>query len=101
LAGLYALFAAFGPVESAPALCPLWILTKQRCPFCGLTRATRALTKAELGRALALHPLAPLIWAVAIGGLAKLRSQSTVFTSPDVTPYLGKEIANGRKRSAG
>jgi hypothetical protein len=71
LAGLYALFAALGPVGRAPALCPFLIFTKHRCPLCGLTRATRALTKGELSRALALHPLAPLLWAAAIGGLAR------------------------------
>lgn len=71
LAGLYALFAAFGPFERAPALCPFWIITKHQCPLCGLTRATGALAKGELSRALALHPLAPLLWAAAIGGLAR------------------------------
>jgi hypothetical protein len=71
LAGLYALFAALGPVERAPALCPFWIVTKHQCPLCGVTRATRALSKGELRRALALHPLTPLLWAAAIIGLSR------------------------------
>jgi len=75
LAGAYALFAAAAPIARVPATCPFRRLTGRRCPLCGLTRATRALTRGEVGHALALHPLAPLLWAGA--AIALVRSPAT------------------------
>ena len=42
-------------------LCPFAVLTHHPCPGCGLTRATLALARGELGEALAFHPLSPLL----------------------------------------
>jgi hypothetical protein len=75
LAGAYALFAAVAPLARVPSLCPFRWATGLRCPLCGLTHATRALTRGDIGDALALHPFAPLLWAVA--ALALTRRQGT------------------------
>jgi len=45
-------------------LCPSRNLFGVPCPGCGLTRATEALFAGDLARALALHPLVPLILPV-------------------------------------
>src|ERR1700694_5572974 len=74
LAGLYALFAAVAPVERVPIACPFRRVTGRRCPLCGLTRATRALTRGEVGRARELHRLAPLLWAGTVAGLCAMPS---------------------------
>jgi len=64
---------AIGPATWRAALaehgpgCPFRAATGVDCPFCGMTRATLALGGGDLGAALALHPLAPL---VVIGTLA-------------------------------
>ena len=62
LAVTYALFAALMPARPGPAMCPFRIATGRRCPLCGLTRATHALTRGDMRAALKLHPLAPLLW---------------------------------------
>src|ERR1700691_2925463 len=68
VAGLYALFAALVPVDRGPAMCPFRMLTGRRCPLCGLTRASRALSRGDIRGMLESHPFAPLLWAaVAIG----------------------------------
>jgi hypothetical protein len=54
--------------ERGPS-CILRMTTGIECPFCGMTRATLALGEGDLHRALALHPLAPL---VLLGSLALL-----------------------------
>lgn len=60
---------AFGPdawraaiAEGGPG-CPFRAITGAPCPFCGMTRATLALGGGDLGGALALHPLAPVVLA--------------------------------------
>jgi hypothetical protein len=73
LAGAYAVFAASAPLARLPSPCPFRALTGFRCPLCGLTRATRALTRADLGGALALHPFAPLLWVATVVALAPRR----------------------------
>lgn len=73
LAGTYALFAAAAPLAHIPSPCPFRRMTGFRCPLCGLTRATRALTRGEIGKALALHPLAPLFWVATVVALAPQR----------------------------
>jgi hypothetical protein len=66
--GLYALFAVLVPVDRGPAMCPFRMLTGRRCPLCGLTRASHALSRGDIRGMLESHPLAPLLWAaVAIG----------------------------------
>lgn len=70
LAGGYALFAATAPLARIPSPCPFRRMTGFRCPLCGLTRATRALTRGDVRKAFALHPLAPLLWAVTLAALA-------------------------------
>lgn len=42
-------------------LCPFALVTRCPCPGCGLTRATLAMLHGDLGGALHLHPLAPLV----------------------------------------
>ena len=75
LAGAYALFAATVPLARLPSLCPFRWMTGFRCPLCGLTRATRALTRGDVSSAFALNPLAPLLWAVAVLGLTRPTDQ--------------------------
>jgi nitrous oxide reductase accessory protein NosL len=76
IAALYALYAAVGPVERSPTVCPFRIATQRRCPLCGLTRATRALSRGQLRQAHALHPLVLPLWAVAASGLYAMRPAS-------------------------
>jgi uncharacterized protein DUF2752 len=78
LMGGYALFAAAAPLTRVPSLCPFRQLTGLRCPLCGLTRATRALTRGEVRDALALHPLAPLLWLAALMALTRRRNSFCV-----------------------
>lgn len=66
---------ALGPAHWQDAIanagpgCPVLGLTGVACPFCGMTRATLALGAGDWDRALALHPLAPV---VVLGALALL-----------------------------
>jgi hypothetical protein len=60
---------AFGPahwgaviVQEGPG-CPFRALTGINCAFCGMTRATVAMSHGDWGTALAMHPLAPLVLA--------------------------------------
>lgn len=76
LAVAYALFAAIAPLERLPSLCPFRRVTGLRCPLCGLSRATRALTRGEIGNAWVLHPFAPLLWAVAALALTRRQEAS-------------------------
>jgi hypothetical protein len=76
LAGAYALFAAVAPLPRLPSVCLFRRVTGFRCPLCGLTQATRALTRGDLGQAVEMHPFAPLVWAVA--ALALTRRSETV-----------------------
>lgn len=60
-------------------LCPTAALARVPCPGCGLTRATLALAALDLERALALHPLVPVLAPLVVGlslhsGLAYLWS---------------------------
>jgi hypothetical protein len=73
LAGAYALFAATAPLSRLPSLCPFRRVTGKRCPLCGLTRATHALSCGDVGEALALNPLALLLWAAAVLALTRPR----------------------------
>jgi hypothetical protein len=53
----------------APLLCPMRLLTGLRCPLCGMTRASLLLARGDFAAALRIHPLAPLVLALAIGGV--------------------------------
>jgi len=47
-------------VDDGPG-CPLKATTDIDCPFCGMTRATLAMGRGDLGTALQYHPLAPFV----------------------------------------
>jgi hypothetical protein len=72
LAGALALLAALpfgGPwPDRSPTTCPFKVLTHLRCPLCGMTRATFHLLHGDGRGALAIHPLAPLVLLVVVGG---------------------------------
>ncbi len=78
LAGAYALFAAAAPIERLPSMCLFRRLTGHRCPLCGLTHATRALTRGDLRGALDRHPLAPLLWIAAATALARSQAGAQI-----------------------
>ncbi len=40
--------------------CPLKLIFKINCPFCGMTRAHLAAIQLDFGRAFSMHPLFPL-----------------------------------------
>jgi uncharacterized protein DUF2752 len=68
--GLSALLVGAALIAALP-LCPLANLTGWPCPGCGITRALLALLHGNLGQALAIQPLSPLIGlllAVYLGG---------------------------------
>jgi hypothetical protein len=76
LAGAYVLFAAVGPLARLPSLCLFRRVTGLRCPLCGLTRATHALTRGDVRNAMALYPFAPLLWVVVVLALARRQETS-------------------------
>jgi hypothetical protein len=51
-------------------LCPFALVTRHPCPGCGLTRATLALARGQLGEALHLHPLSPVLVPLVVGVFA-------------------------------
>src|SRR4051812_14423957 len=65
IAGLFGCAVAF----NVP-LCPFALLTGQPCPGCGLTRATLALLRGDLGDAVRFHPLSVLLSPIAIAAFA-------------------------------
>lgn len=79
-AGLAVLAAWIPPDDGSLSIC----LTRRGlglpCPGCGLTRGLAHLLRGDLGRAMALHPLAPLValdaaaawvlWGLVVHGLA-------------------------------
>jgi hypothetical protein len=58
-------------------MCPFRILTGRRCPLCGLTRASHALTRGDIRGMLAAHPLAPLLWGAVALRLWTWRNDAT------------------------
>lgn len=64
----YALFAVVVPVGRVPTVCPFRLLTRHRCPLCGLTRATHALARGHPRIALTMNPLV-LIWPSVVAWL--------------------------------
>jgi len=59
----YALFAAITPVNRGPVLCPFRRLTGHRCPLCGMTRATHALSRGRFSESVRHHPVAIPMWS--------------------------------------
>jgi hypothetical protein len=56
----------FSPVK----LCFVALALHMPCPGCGMTRATMALLQGDLPRAIAIHPLSPIIAPLAAAVLA-------------------------------
>jgi hypothetical protein len=54
--------------ESGPTTCPWKLATGTRCPFCGMTRATLRMARGDFAGAFYMHPLAPIVFLVVIGG---------------------------------
>ncbi len=54
--------------EDGPVTCPFRLMTGLRCPLCGMTRATVRMARGDLVGALHLHPLAPIVLFIVIGG---------------------------------
>jgi hypothetical protein len=48
-------------------VCPFAAITRHPCPGCGLTRASLALLRGQIGEAVRLHPLAPVVTPVLAG----------------------------------
>lgn len=67
LLGLIMLMAV-SPTDEGPTICPFALCTGTACPGCGMTRAASALVRGDLGAALSLHPLVPLIVLQLAGG---------------------------------
>lgn len=57
----------FAPSDEAPTICPFALCTGTACPGCGLTRAAGSLLRGDMGRALAYHPLVPVILLQLLG----------------------------------
>ena len=53
-----------------PSLCPIQALTHVPCPGCGMSRSLVCCAHGELSRALWLHPLGPLFFAILVGLVA-------------------------------
>lgn len=64
------------PGNTGPTLCPFALVTGTACPGCGLTRAAGSLVRADLGAALAFHPLviAVALWAGTAWAVAAVRA---------------------------
>lgn len=54
--------------DRSTTTCPFRLITRLRCPLCGMTRATFHLLHGDLRGALAVHPLAPLVLLLVVGG---------------------------------
>ena len=85
LGGVFGLLA-----RSGLPFCPMAGVLGVPCPGCGLTRATLALCRGDLRHALALHPLAPVIAPLFIGGVlsAALGYVRGPRPSASVNPWL-------------
>lgn len=55
-------------LEDGPTLCPFALCTGMACPGCGMTRAASHLLRGDLGTAIALHPLVPMVGLLAFVG---------------------------------
>jgi hypothetical protein len=66
--------------------CPLLSVSGVPCPGCGLSRATLALLRGEVGHALTLHAFAPVL----LGAVTVLFAAAVL--APDARQRLGKTI---------
>ena len=66
--GLIGFLAVLSPDGEGPTVCPFALSTGIACPGCGMTRAASSLIRGDVSGALTLHPLAPLIATMALGG---------------------------------
>ena len=77
--------------------CPFYELTGLWCPGCGLTRATHALLRADVGKALGYNLLAPFfLGAIVVGWLAWVRvalGRSPIRWVTHIPPWSGFVIA--------
>ena len=70
-------------VEPADWLvCPYRRLTGMPCPLCGLTRALCAIGHGQFRRAVELHAVSPLIFALFVWGLAASLAQMRGWLPP-------------------
>jgi uncharacterized protein DUF2752 len=60
------------PIHATLPVCPFLALTGHPCPFCGGTRSFASVWQGDLGRALRLYPLGPLLFAGALLALPVL-----------------------------
>jgi len=56
--------------DEGPTICPFALSTGMACPGCGMTRAASALVRADLGAAVAFHPLIPAVALLGVTGWA-------------------------------
>lgn len=63
-----AVLATVTPSDHGVRICPFALCTGMACPGCGMTRAASMLLHGDVGRALAYHPLLPLIGAQIVVG---------------------------------
>lgn len=56
--------------DEGPTICPFALSTGMACPGCGMTRAASALVRADLGAAVAFHPLIPAVALLGATGWA-------------------------------
>src|SRR3981081_3477254 len=69
LGASYALPLAWNQGWSPIAPCIFHQLTGQPCPMCGATRAFVAMAHADIGKAVFLYPLAPLMFLAMLIGI--------------------------------
>jgi Protein of unknown function (DUF2752) len=62
-----AALAMMAPFEHGPTTCPFALLTGMACPGCGMTRALSHLIHGDIGVAMTLHPLSPMILVMGLG----------------------------------
>ncbi|MGI8925207.1 MAG: DUF2752 domain-containing protein, partial [Tepidiformaceae bacterium] len=63
---LLACLLPLGAAANAPVVCPFRMATALPCPACGMTRSFIATADGGLARALAFHPLGPVLFAAAV-----------------------------------
>lgn len=70
---------------SGVSICPTALLLHLPCPGCGLTRASLALLRGQLGGAVHLNPLAPVLCPLLLG--AALYAAARYVLTGRVRPY--------------
>ena len=84
---------ATGVFASGVIVCPVAILAHRPCPGCGLTRASLALLRLDLGAAYAIHPLVFVVLPM-LAAWALLAAHAYVTTGrPSPSPRAGAIFA--------